>query len=114
MPELTITTYATLELATGEVYQLHAGTGLKYFNVFNLGPGTLYLRQDAYPAPHDPKSEMLPPGCADNLIWIPERSPDLKVITGPPFAEEEDDDSGVPPPEPSHTTITMRVVPGPG
>lgn len=76
--DITLTMFNTYFLVAGEVYVLiPPESGSHNINVANLGPGNMFLRADADPAPGDPQSEILPAGAVDNLIHIPQS---LRVI----------------------------------
>lgn len=82
---VTVATYNTITLSDGNVFTLTTPfCGAYYYNIFNLGPCTVYIRADADPAPGDPQSEMLPPGCADNLVLVPDGTVGLRFLAGPP------------------------------
>jgi hypothetical protein len=76
--------------------------GPYYYNVLNLGPSTIYIREDADPGPNDEKSVTLPPYTADNLVLIPDGPRGLRLKAGQP----------PPHPTPARAKITMRLVRG--
>jgi hypothetical protein len=82
---VTVTTYNTITLSDGNVFTLAtAHCGPVYYNILNLGPCTVYIRDDADPAVNDPNSVMLPPLAADNLVLVPEGTTGLRFLAGPP------------------------------
>lgn len=113
--KVTIGTYNTITLSNDDVFTLVTPfCGPYYYDVFNLGPCTVYIRADADPAVGDPKSETLPPFCADNLILVPEGTTGLRFIAGPPCAGACGAGFGPPPCATGNqgciATITVRLV----
>ena len=112
---VTVATYNTVTLSDDNVFTLvtpHCGP--YYYNIYNLGPCTVYIRDDADPTVDDPNSVMLPPYAADNLVLLPEGTTGLRFLAGPPCVAG----NGLGPP-PCATgakgcvaTITMRLVRG--
>ena len=51
-----------------------------YYNLFNMGPGHIYYRGDQNPAADDEHSSSLPPGSADNAIFINSGLFGLRVV----------------------------------
>lgn len=114
-PPVTVATFNTVTLSDDEVFTLVTPyCGPYYFDIFNLGPCTVYFRGDADPAVNDPQSETLPPYCADNLVLVPEGTVGLRFLAGPPCLAG----NGLGPP-PCATgakgcvaTVTVRLVRG--
>lgn len=84
---VTLTDFNTIVLPAGQVYQLvtsHAApAGPFLYNVLNMGPDVIYMRDTSNPAPGDPNSEMLPASAADNGIFVGEGTQGLRVMAGP-------------------------------
>jgi hypothetical protein len=100
-----IGTFNTIQLAPGEVVRcVTSWPAVSYFNIFNLGPCTLYYRDDADPSPTDSRSLTLPPMSADNLVQVPDGPTGLRFTSGPPCVEGFDEE-----PE---TRMTLRLVRG--
>jgi hypothetical protein len=85
-----VLTFATITIPAGETMQLVTsesgptiGPGPVYYNVLNLGPDVVYLRQGQDPAPGDPHSETLPALAADNMIFVPDATEGLRILAGP-------------------------------
>ena len=78
-------TYNTLKLDPDDVYEIRTPyAGPYYYNVMNLGLGTVYIREDADPDPDDAEVETLPAGHADNLILVPDGSAGLRFLAEAP------------------------------
>lgn len=82
--------FATVVIAAGNVAQVITsagpaplGPGPVYYNVLNLGPDSVYLRQGADPVVGDPNSETLPPDAADNGIFVANAQEGLRILAGP-------------------------------
>ena len=102
---IVVSTYNSIDLDADDVVLLVTPySGPYYYNVFNIGPSTVYIRDDRDPDPDDEKSETLPPNCADNLMLIPDGPEGLRLIAGPPNAPGH-----IGPPK---SKITMRLVRG--
>lgn len=117
--EVTLQTFNTLRLEHEKVYKLVTKfCGAYYVNILNLGPCTVYLRDDGDPAVNDPDSETLPPGSADNLLLVPEGVNGLRVLAGAPcvcevLQEIADPKCDATEPEIGRgATITVRLVRG--
>lgn len=109
---VTLGTYNTVALASGGVYYLVTPyAGPYYYNVLNLGPCTVYMRADADPVAGDPLSVTLPPGCADNLVVIPEGTDGLGLVAGPPCIPATGQGSCAPDAQ-DCATVTLRLVRG--
>jgi hypothetical protein len=64
------------------VEMLPIETNVFAVNVMNLGPGTVYLRENAEPVIDDPHATKLPPGTGDNGMRMPERLYALADVGG--------------------------------
>lgn len=76
-------------IAAGNVVQLVSsagpaplGPGPVYYNLLNLGPDSVYLRQGADPIVGNPNSETLPAMAADNMILVANAQEGLRVRAG--------------------------------
>ena len=112
---VTLATFNRITLSDGNVYTLVTPyCRAYYYNVFNLGPCTVYIRGDADPAVDDPQSEVLPPGCADNLILVGDGTVGLRFLAGPPclpgFGRAFPPCAGGSPGAGCAATITVRLV----
>jgi FtsP/CotA-like multicopper oxidase with cupredoxin domain len=100
-----LSTFNTISIAPGEVVLcVTQFPGLHYYNVMNLGPCTLYYRDDVNPGSTDARSLTLPPSTADNLVIIPNGPVGLRFMTDGPCVESFADDPV--------TTMTLRLVRG--
>ena len=85
----TIQSMNTFQLEHGEVYHLVVEyCGAYHVNILNLGPCTIYIREDADPVINDPMTETLPPGTADNQVLVANGPAGIRVLAGPPCACE--------------------------
>ena len=99
-----VSTYNTIDIEDGEVVRLVTPyAGPYYYNVLNLGPCTVYMRDDVDPDPDDEKSLTLPPNVADNLVLIPDGPEGLRLKAGAPCTGHVG---------PPRSRITMRLVRG--
>lgn len=82
MPNVQLYNFNTIPVTAGTVYRLvtRDPTRLVYFNLLNLGPGTLYYRAVGDPAVNDPQSAVLPALAADNQIPIYDGARGLGVL----------------------------------
>ena len=100
-----VSTYNSIDLDDNDVVRLVTPySGPYYYNILNVGPSTVYMRDDEDPDPDDEKSLTLPPNTADNLVLIPDGPEGLRLIAGPPSSPGH-----VGPPT---SKVTMRLVRG--
>lgn len=82
-----LTDFNTIVLLAGQAYQLVTSqappAGAFIYNILNLGPGSIYMRDNQDPAVGDPLSETLPANAADNGIFVGEGTQGLRVLAGP-------------------------------
>lgn len=107
-----VSTYNTIELEEHEVVRLVTPySGPYYYNVLNLGPCTIYIRDDHDPEPGDEKSVTLPPLAADNLVLIPDGPVGLRLKAGPPCIKTKHETAEHLDDHPK-SKLTMRLVRG--
>lgn len=84
---LILTDFNTVVLPAGQVYQLVTSqappAGPFLYNILNLGPDAIYMRDSQDPVIGDPASEILPALAADNGIFVGEGTVGLRVLAGP-------------------------------
>lgn len=79
--------FNTVVLPAGQVYQLVTSVGPLagpfLYNILNMGPDAIYMRDTPDPAPGDPGSVTLPALAADNGVFVAEGTRGLRVMAGP-------------------------------
>jgi hypothetical protein len=102
--KIVVSTYNSIEIEGHEVVRLCTPyAGPYYYNMLNLGPCTVYMRDDDDPDEDDERSLTLPPHIADNLVLIPDGPEGLRLKAGPPCTAHAG---------PPRARITMRLVRG--
>lgn len=83
---LALTTYNTITIPAGQVYQLVTSAGPPagpfYYNVLNLGPAQIYIAAGRDPVEGAADVETLPANWADNAIFVSEGTVGLSILAG--------------------------------